>query len=77
MKTSPKINGLYYVIISNYDGSIGIIKGRVCGCYEVNASFTKYKFLIDTPLGRVERFSLDMFESVEELRECLQNYVVE
>lgn len=72
-----KLNSEVYIFVMKpEDYGASIVKGRVCGCRETLEAFGKYKFIIETPCGYYERFAIDMYESVDAMKESLQNLVL-
>lgn len=71
-----KMNQDVYIVMSNGE-MFDIVKGKVAGCYQVNSSIYKYRYIIDTPLGRRERFGDAIFKSPQEIADNISNYVIE
>lgn len=77
MERLPKLNEAIYIAICADMGSINIIKGRIIGVQEVNFSFAKYLFRVDTHAGVYYRYAMDIFGSVEEIAKNINQFVVE
>lgn len=76
MKT-PKFNEEVYVVLPTYEG-FDLVKGRVVGCFENNDVRGKYIFAIDTKIGsRVFRGASAIWGSVEDFKNCVQDFVIE
>lgn len=72
-----KLNSEVYIFVMNpEDGGANIVKGRVCGCRETLEAVGKYKFIIETPCGYYERFAIDMYETIDAMKESLENLVL-
>jgi hypothetical protein len=65
------------LIITPSFEKFSVVKGKVVGCYQVNATIYKFRYIIDTFLGRYERFPDAIFESEQEIKDKVSDYVVE
>lgn len=74
MVKGPRMNEAVYAI-AYADMGISIVKGRIVGCYQ-QLSEVELRYLIDTPMGRLERFQRDIFRSIDDIRESLSDYVI-
>ena len=75
MKTI-KINSPVYIPI--FADGFKLAKCVVVGCRPFETSSTNFIYLVKTPYGEVqEAFASDMFESVEDFKNQLENFVIE
>ena len=71
---NPKINAEVYV--AAFDNGFVLAKSKIVGCRPYETAFSNYIYLVETPFGRREFFARDLFESVEEFKASVDNYVV-
>ena len=76
MVKAPKMNQQVYIVTCSGE-SLQILKGTVAGAFQVVGAYEKIRYLIDTPLGRYERFPMGMFASPKDIAESIDQYVIE
>lgn len=73
----PKLKSNVYIVVCASAGSINILKGVVTGVRRIPSSIGEWLFSIETCNGTYERFHTEIWESVEEIKNDLEKFVVE
>ncbi len=67
-----KMGDKVYVVASNLD----VVQGEIVGARRFYTAFDNLLLLVETPIGTFERFSCDVFRSVEEIQQEIPNRVI-
>ena len=72
-----RFNSNVYIMISNIYGNYSVIKGRIVGVREFSTAYSKLIYTIDTARGRFEVLPCNVYESVQEFIDEVEQHVVE
>lgn len=71
-----KMNQEVYIIIPSFE-KFAIVKGTIVGCVQTSGDIYRLRYIVETALGRRERFSNAIYKSPKEIADNIGNYVVE
>ena len=75
MIASPKMNQTCFIVLCRSE-SINIVEGVIAGAYKAECYGEDLRYIVDTCLGRYERFSSGLYASPEDVASHIEDFVV-
>lgn len=75
MRTIKIYDEVYVPMIEH--GGFKLVKGIVMGCRPFSTSSSNFIYYVETPFGQCQLLPSEIFESVEDFKNKLENFVIE